>query len=390
MMRRTHAGTALRAANLSMLERNSLFAGLLSILVAAGAGLVSWTAAGGVRAMGLAGLLSLGICAASRGFGLYRAGTKAVLPTSVGRTTVRLGPSRGFAVVAVAFALVLPLAVVVAVLAMFEWAWLAVAAVALLGCAGIWVTWAREAADARAYWMSSAAASGLLQRLCIVADVPVPELVVEHDVVATAWTTRGRIHVTSTLLDLLDDRELEAVLAHEVAHLARRDAAVMEICSAPSRVLLSFASFLTPRLGRWTWNLVADAERLGLMAAIGMWLFAALCVPPAVLVGWIARLSVLGLSRAREFAADAAAVTLTGRPSALASALMKLEHERRWAPHVDLRRVERDAVLCLVGTGSPRLGRLLSTHPSTTARVKRLEAIESRLHGRGTSGRPIR
>jgi heat shock protein HtpX len=69
------------------------------------------------------------------------------------------------------------------------------------------------------------------------ADSPVPQLVVEPSAEANAWTTGGRIHLTRPLMMVLDESELEAVLAHELAHLAHRDAAVMDVCSAPSRVL---------------------------------------------------------------------------------------------------------------------------------------------------------
>jgi heat shock protein HtpX len=96
-------------------------------------------------------------------------------------------------------------------------------------------------------------------------------------------------------------------------------------------------------------------------------------------IGWVSRLSVLGMSRARELSADAAAATLTGRPSALASALLKLERQREWAPRSDLRQVEAYAVLCIVGTPRSGLGRLFATHPPTAARVERLEEIESRM-----------
>ena len=156
------------------------------------------------------------------------------------------------------------------------------------------------------------------------------------------------------------------MLAHEVAHLARRDAAVIEICSAPSNVLLAY-----------TGATLGDAlPRLGLGQLLSLWVFAWLCVPPALVLAWLSRLPMLGSSRAREYSADAAAAALTGRPSALASALLKLEAEREWAPSDDLRGV---SVLCIVGTGRRWLGGLLSTHPSTARRVQRLEAIEARI-----------
>jgi Zn-dependent protease with chaperone function len=152
-------------------------------------------------------------------------------------------------------------------------------------------------------------------------------------------------------------------------------------------VLLAFARLL-PGLARVTVECLRSGVPPGFTGF--PWLFAVLCVPPAFVVGWISRLSVLGMSRAREFAADRAAVALTGRPSALASALMKLEHQREWAPRSDLRQVEPYAVLCIVGAWRSRLGRLFSTHPPTTVRVKRLEAIETRLQGTDESGRSRR
>ena len=103
---------------------------------------------------------------------------------------------------------------------------------------------------------------------------------------------------------MLDDGELEAVLAHEVAHIARRDAAVMEICSAPSRVLLAFSGLLAPRLFRWIRALAQFGVFSGLSFLLAI--VAVLCIPPALVIGWLSRLSVLGMSRAREFSADEA------------------------------------------------------------------------------------
>jgi heat shock protein HtpX len=374
-MRRHHVRQALVRANLSGFERHSLLAGPLLILAAFVAAVVNDHTGGLDRLIGAAGLASVVVCAASRGGRLYRAGVRASLPTSVARVQVRVRPARGFNATAVTLALVLPLAAAVAVVAVVDSGWLILAAVLLLGCAAMLVASRGEAWGERPYERPherSAHASGLLERLCMRADMQVPELVVEHGPVASAWTAGGQIHVTKRLLELLDDAELEAVLAHEVAHLARRDAAAMEICSAPSRVLLAFAGSLVP----WTRKLVSWGmfRTSTLMVILGV-----LSGPPAFVIGWISRLSVLGMSRAREFSADAAAVTLTGRPSALASALLKLERQREWTSRSDLRQVEPYAVLCIVGTAGSGLGRLLSTHPATAARVRRLEETETRI-----------
>jgi heat shock protein HtpX len=365
-----------RRTNLSLLERGCLLAAAV-LLVAAVVNV--WAAehiGGRDRPLGSVALGVIVAVAASRAVRLYRAGLSASLPTSVARVHVRVRPARGFSVVTVGLALVLPIAVAATLLALFEWGWVLVAAVLLLGCAAQIV--ASEARDKRTYEWTSEFATGLVERLCMRADMRPPEVVVEYGPMATAWTAGGRIHVTNRLLKLLDDAELEAVLAHEVAHLARRDAAVMEICSAPSRVLLAFARSLIP----WARKL---AHYRMLRTTLTLTVLGVLCGPPAFVIGWLSRLSVLGMSRAREFAADAAAATLTGHPSALASALMKLDHQREWTPRADLRQVEPRAVLCIVGTARPRLGRLFSTHPPVAARLKRLEETESRIQAQHKS-----
>ena len=363
-------------ARLTALEVTALRTGVLAIVVGAVWAFVQSDARVGVpRVLGLAGLLALALCGAMRGVRLYRAGVKASLPATVGRTQVRIRPARGFIASSVIVALVLPLAAAVAIVAFVDWSWLLVAGVVLIGAMTAIAT---AAADSDGYCFLGAGADRaetLLQRLCIRADMPVPPLVVEYGARANAWTAAGRIHVTDTLLDLLDERELEAVLAHELAHLARRDAAVMEICSAPSRVLVGYANLVM--------HGVRDGVRLvfdlhvpwGVAVFVGA--FALFCMPFAFVIGWVSRLSALGISRAREHSADAVAVTLTGSPSALASALMKLDDQREWRPRRDLREVS--PMLCIVGTSRFRP---FSTHPPIAARVRRLEALERRIQAR--------
>jgi Zn-dependent protease with chaperone function len=109
------------------------------------------------------------------------------------------------------------------------------------------------------------------------ADIPVPHLVVEPGAVANAWTTGGCIRLTRPLLTLLDESELEAVLAHEFAHLAHRDAAVMDVCSAPSRMLLGFVGFLAPGFGGWLRNIFVHGEPV---IGFALALLSALSLPP--------------------------------------------------------------------------------------------------------------
>jgi heat shock protein HtpX len=374
-MSRHQIRRALREQQVSALEENAVVAGIVWLVAA----LVTVPVTGGLggvpQVLGSAGLLALVVFAGSRGLRAYRAGLPASLPTTVGRARVRLRPRRAVSAATAAGALGLPLVGGAAAVALVEWTWPFFAAVLLFGCGATLATWVSQLDDYDYPSRPAEVTSELLRRLCIVADMPVPELQVEPGPVASAWTVRGRIHVTTRTLDLLDDAEVEAVLAHELAHLAHRDAAVMDVCSAPSRVLLGFARSVAPRLWAWVMRWAEVSVAFG-AATAGL---AALCVPPAFVIGWLSRFSVLGMSRAREFSADAAAATLTGRPSALASALMKLDRQREWAPRSDLRQYDAYAVLCIVGTARRRLGRLFSSHPPTAARIKRLEEIETRV-----------
>jgi heat shock protein HtpX len=365
-------------------ERHLRMTGPLLVVAAVVLAIANESVGGPARALALMGYGTLAVYALSRGVRLYRAGAAASMPASVARIRVRVRPRRISTIATAGFALGLPVAVCAVPLALLEWAWVPMAGALLLGGVALVVRALTEKAGDRTYTRDAPhAVSVLLERLCMRADVPVPEVVVEGAVMANAWTTAGRIHLSPALLDLLDESELEAVLAHELAHLAHRDAATMDVCSSPSRMLLGFVGLAVSGIGGWVRHAL-DGE------LIGGWLIAlvaALCVPPAFMLGWISRLSVLGMSRTREFAADAAAATLTGRPSALASALMKMDRDSALLPRADLREAHARAMLCILGTDRSMLGRLFCTHPPTATRIKRLEELEERLQA---GGRAIR
>ena len=339
---------------------------------------------GPAQLLGVIGLLLIAVCALSHAARLYRSGVPASLPRSVGRVGVRIRPRRLSTATTAFFSLGVPAGAATALVALMPWGWIAIGAVLLIGLLAVSVT-AGSSRDPNLDRLHAAdAPTEVLERLCMRADIRVPELVVELGPDANAWTTGGRIHVTRPLLELLDGSEIEAVLAHELAHLAHRDAAAMDVCSAPSRVLLGFANGAWSAFRAWMKN-ITEVPFPGVALWLSFW--GALSVPPALVLGWVARLSVLRMSRTREFAADAAAAALTGRPSALASALLKLSEDSARIPHVDLRRMEGHAMLCILGEDRSRLGRLFWTHPRTAARVERLQAIEQRVQAGGRAVR---
>jgi heat shock protein HtpX len=201
----------------------------------------------------------------------------------------------------------------------------------------------------------------VVERLCVVADLPKPRILLEAERQPNSWVVsvgrdNARLHVTQGLLDRLDAHELEAVVGHELAHIAHRDATVMTLVGGPGAVLVGGGARMA-RGGWWPMQIGA------LMA----WA-----------IGKVASLGTLALSRYREFAADAGAVALTGNPAALASALMKVSEGVVAVPTRDLRAVAARDPFHLLPVAETR-NALLATHPSLEARIARLERLESRL-----------
>jgi heat shock protein HtpX len=218
--------------------------------------------------------------------------------------------------------------------------------------------------------LSESEAQGLhaiVERLCLLADLPKPAIVFEPEALPNSWVvgTRAggyRLHLTKGLLLRLEPREVEAVIAHELAHVANRDATVMTVVGGPGAALLGGGTRVMRHGGIWFVS-------VGGLAAIGL--------------GWLGSIGTRALSRYREFAADAGAVRLTGNPAALASALMAVSDGLAALPDRDLRAVAaRDAFHLLPvarggrGDWTPPLP---ATHPALRARIARLERLEARL-----------
>ncbi|MFS4106584.1 zinc metalloprotease HtpX [Streptomyces sp. PD-S100-1] len=224
----------------------------------------------------------------------------------------------------------------------------------------------------------------VIDRLCAMADMPRPVVAVSTVDMPNAFAT-GRnpdnavVCVTTGLLRRLEPAELEGVLAHELSHVAHKDVAVITVASflgviAGLVVRFAFYSELFGGRGRKDQNTMAVfAMVMGVSAAVYA----------------ISFLLIRALSRYRELAADRAAALLTGRPSALASALTKVTGDIARIPSEDLRTAQAfNAFYFTPALGSdPGIARLFSTHPSLEQRLAQLGRISAELGEAATPGK---
>jgi heat shock protein HtpX len=210
----------------------------------------------------------------------------------------------------------------------------------------------------------------LVERLAIQADVPMPRVAISDLPVPNAFAM-GRspkhavVCVTEGLLQLLERNELEGVLAHEIAHIRNRDVALM--------TMASFFASLAALVGQFAAFGGLNRDRDG-----GPGLAVILVV--SIGVYFVSYFLMLALSRYREFAADRSAALVTGRPSALAAALSRLQSASERAPQQDLREVASMQAFFIVPPAAGRaFSRLLATHPPMEERIARLSKMEAAL-----------
>jgi heat shock protein HtpX len=212
-----------------------------------------------------------------------------------------------------------------------------------------------------------------VDRLARSADIPKPRVAVADSGMPNAFAAgRSREHsvvaVTRGLLEDLDGDELDAVLAHELAHVKNRDAVVMTVASA-----LSAMAFW---IVRWGWLFDGDGGGENGQPHY-------LVAFAVALVVWVASFFVIRLlSRYREFAADRGAVAITGQPNALASALLSINGQMDDVPEKDLREHAGTSHLFFHGVEA-RLGKWFRTHPAVEKRVERLRDLEVEFESAG-------
>jgi len=213
-----------------------------------------------------------------------------------------------------------------------------------------------------------------VERLSQQADLPKPKVAVADSRTPNAFATgRSQDHsavcVTTGIMRMLDDEELEGVLAHELAHIKNRDVMVMTIAS-----FLSTIAFL---IVRWGWLFTGGRDRGG-----GQQAPVIVAILASLVVWVISFLLIRTLSRYREFAADRGGASITGTPSALATALMKIDSGMEKVPEDDLRGQSEMNAFFIIPIRVGWLGRIFSTHPSTEKRIERLRDLERELESR--------
>ena len=216
----------------------------------------------------------------------------------------------------------------------------------------------------------------MIDRLCVQANLPKPRVAIAQTPMPNAFAV-GRspksatVCATTGILDLLPDSELEAVLAHELTHVQNRDVMVMTIAS----FFASIAAFIT-QMGFFFGGAFDERDNnSGPAFAVVILVSAAVYV-----ISW---LLLQALSRYREFAADRGSAIITGRPSALISALMRISGAMGRIPQQDLRAAsgELAAFYIVPPKAKQSISNLFSTHPPLEARIAALQRLEAQLQG---------
>ncbi|MBA2792552.1 MAG: zinc metalloprotease HtpX [Thermoleophilaceae bacterium] len=210
----------------------------------------------------------------------------------------------------------------------------------------------------------------MIERLCIQADIPKPKVAVAYTHMPNAFALgrspkHATVCATTGIMELLSPAELEGVMAHELTHIANRDVAIMTLAS----FFASLASMIIQFGFFFGGGHSDDDDSPGILPLILV----------SVVVYVVSFFLMQALSRYREFAADRGAAVITGRPSALSSALLKIASGMERIPKQDLRSSEMAAFYIFPPGLKSGLGNLFSTHPPMEQRVEALGRLETQL-----------
>ena len=221
----------------------------------------------------------------------------------------------------------------------------------------------------------------IVDRLCLLANMPKPRVgVAEMDIPNAFATGRSPSHAvicaTRGIMSRLSDEELEAVLAHELSHVAHRDVAIMTIASC-----VGMLAGMVSRMAMWGAMLGGGGGRSNnrndnaALVEMVTWLV-------SIVIYVVAYMLTMALSRYRELAADRSGAILIGKPSVLASALVHITGDMGKIPRTDLRKAETmNAFFFVPALAGGTAASLFSTHPSLETRLAALNKLERELNG---------
>jgi heat shock protein HtpX len=217
----------------------------------------------------------------------------------------------------------------------------------------------------------------MVQNLCNRANLPMPALYVVPSMAANAFATgrdpeHAAVAVTQGIVQMLPEDELEAVIAHELSHIYNRDTLTQAVAATIGSAIAYLAQIASYGLWFSGSRDRNNSNPLGLLLTVILAPIAATAIQ-------------LGISRTREFAADAGAAKLTNNPRALARALQRLEASARQMPIEGNPAFE--PLLIINSFSGQFLGNLFSTHPSTEARIQALLKLEQNMPESGVNYR---
>lgn len=212
---------------------------------------------------------------------------------------------------------------------------------------------------------------GMLEKLSRRSGLPVPAVYIIKDHTPNAFATgrdpeHSAIAVTEGLLNLLEEEEIEAVLAHELSHIANRDILISTIAATIAGAIAMIANVMQ-------FGAVFGSHRTRNPVVMLIW---------ALLLPLTASIIQMSISRSREYKADAGSAYMTGHPEWLQSALVKLEAYNK-NEYLQGAMPETSHIF----TVSPFTGKdvsfsdLFKTHPKTRRRLERLEALKDVMNG---------
>lgn len=202
--------------------------------------------------------------------------------------------------------------------------------------------------------------------------IPKPKVAVVNSGVPNAFATgksprSSLIAVTTGILGLLDDEELEAVIGHELTHVRNRDVLVLTLASAFSTVAWYLAQF----------GFFGGYQSRNRESGNGT----AIVILVAIVTWVVSFLIIRAISRYREYSADRGGAIMTGKPDKLANALMKISGKMNKIPANELQKVQKmNAFFIIPALSGSSIANLFSTHPPVEKRVQKLKEMMNGVH----------